>query len=162
MPSHIHRIMTLIFFIGVICAEFPNALYFERVLVSLVLPAQDAPKLKSTNDMAFVKIRAGKFLMGSVSGEENEEPAHRVVISRDFEIGKHEVTQAQWEAVMGDNPSRFIGNGSAFTSGGRSFSLLGQAVVNYSFPTNASINLRSPRQSGHPASPVRPTRRCRL
>ncbi len=34
---------------------------------------------------------------------------HRVSITRGFEMGKYEVTQAQWEKVMGDNPSRFKG-----------------------------------------------------
>src|SRR5262249_36495253 len=42
----------------------------------------------------------------SVCGE-NEKPVHRVRITKPFEIGKYEVTQGQWEAVMGTNPSRF-------------------------------------------------------
>ncbi len=41
--------------------------------------------------------------------EDRERPQHRVLISRPFEIGKYEVTQAQWEAVMGSNPSAFKG-----------------------------------------------------
>jgi formylglycine-generating enzyme required for sulfatase activity len=57
----------------------------------------------------FVRIAAGKFMMGSTNGESDEQPVHRVRISRDFEMGKHEVTQAQWEAVMGNNPSNFKG-----------------------------------------------------
>ena len=47
--------------------------------------------------------------MGSANGLENEKPAHRVVISRGFEIAKYEVTQAEWERVMGSNPSYFKG-----------------------------------------------------
>ncbi|HZS09563.1 MAG TPA: SUMF1/EgtB/PvdO family nonheme iron enzyme [Blastocatellia bacterium] len=58
---------------------------------------------------AFVKILAGEFLMGSANGGDNEKPAHRVKISRGFEIGKYEVTQQEWEALMGSNPSRFKG-----------------------------------------------------
>lgn len=54
-------------------------------------------------------IPAGTFLMGSESGGDNEKPVHRVVISRSFEIGKYEITQAEWEAVMGSNPSQFKG-----------------------------------------------------
>ena len=37
-----------------------------------------------------------------------EKPAHKVTLS-DYQIGKHEVTQAQWQAVMGNNPSHFSG-----------------------------------------------------
>ena len=49
-----------------------------------------------------VSIPAGEFQMGSAGGEADEGPVHRVRISRDFEIGKFEVTQAQWETVMLD------------------------------------------------------------
>jgi formylglycine-generating enzyme required for sulfatase activity len=53
-----------------------------------------------------VVIPAGSFMMGSPSkvGEENEKPQHRVTVQT-FSIGKYEVTQAQWFAVMGNNPS---------------------------------------------------------
>jgi formylglycine-generating enzyme required for sulfatase activity len=57
----------------------------------------------------FVRISAGEFMMGSTNGDEDEKPAHRVRISQGFEMGKYKVTQAQWEAVMGKNPSHFKG-----------------------------------------------------
>ncbi len=38
--------------------------------------------------------------MGSANGNDDERAVHRVRISRDFEIGKYEITQAQWDAVM--------------------------------------------------------------
>jgi hypothetical protein len=61
----------------------------------------------------FVRITPGVFTMGCPAGEpqcnELEKPAHRVGITRGFEIGKYEVTQAQWEAAMGTNPSEFKG-----------------------------------------------------
>jgi formylglycine-generating enzyme required for sulfatase activity len=59
--------------------------------------------------MNFVRIPAGEFQMGS-ENDSDEQPVHRVKISRDFEMGKCEVTQAQWQAVMGNNPSRFEGD----------------------------------------------------
>jgi formylglycine-generating enzyme required for sulfatase activity len=48
--------------------------------------------------------------MGSVTGDANEKPARRVTISRPFYIGIHEVTQRQYQAVMGENPSGFKGD----------------------------------------------------
>jgi formylglycine-generating enzyme required for sulfatase activity len=62
-----------------------------------------------TGETGFVNIPAGEFLMGSSNGDRDERPAHRVRISRGFEMGKYEVTQAQWEAVMGSNSSHFKG-----------------------------------------------------
>ena len=57
-------------------------------------------------------IEAGEFLAGSPAGElgrRDDETRHRVRISRPFFIGVTEVTQAQWRAVMGDNPSYLWG-----------------------------------------------------
>lgn len=57
-----------------------------------------------------VVIPAGSFVMGSPEDEpgrdRNEGPQHRVHVGR-FAIGKYPVTQRQWHAVMGDNPSYF-------------------------------------------------------
>jgi formylglycine-generating enzyme required for sulfatase activity len=65
-------------------------------------------------NMEFVLIPAGTFMMGSPDSareaDDNERPAHRVTISQPFYLGKYPVTQAQWEAVMGNNLSRFGGN----------------------------------------------------
>ncbi|MCQ2378548.1 MAG: SUMF1/EgtB/PvdO family nonheme iron enzyme [Victivallaceae bacterium] len=55
---------------------------------------------------------AGSFMMGSPSYEDgcgSDEMRHRVTLTKDFYIGKYEVTQAQYEAVMGKNPSFFGG-----------------------------------------------------
>jgi formylglycine-generating enzyme required for sulfatase activity len=57
----------------------------------------------------FVRIPAGEFMMGSEKGADDERPVHKVRISGGLEMGKYEVTQAQWEAVMGNNPSAFKG-----------------------------------------------------
>jgi formylglycine-generating enzyme required for sulfatase activity len=58
----------------------------------------------------FVAIPAGEFMMGSDSGEPNEKPRHWVRITKAFEMGKYEVTQTQWNAVMGANPSNIKGD----------------------------------------------------
>lgn len=51
-----------------------------------------------------VVIPAGSFDMGSNEVDDEEKPVHRVTISRDFAMGKTEVTQGQWRSIMGDNP----------------------------------------------------------
>ena len=55
-----------------------------------------------------VKIKAGSFIMGSPgseSGKDSKEKQHRVTLTRGFWLGKYEVTQGQWKAVMETNPS---------------------------------------------------------
>ena len=56
--------------------------------------------------MQFVSVKGGCYQMGSSNGRDNENPVHDVCVN-DFSIGKFEVTQAQWEKVMGSNPSHF-------------------------------------------------------
>ena len=67
------------------------------------------------NEMEFVLIEPGTFEMGSPATEEgrdNDETLHRVTFSQPFYLGKYEVTQGQWEAVMGSNPSHFSACGA--------------------------------------------------
>lgn len=63
--------------------------------------------LGSGHRMEFVWIPAGEFVMGTKSGRSDEKPAHRARITKGFWMGKYEVTQDQWKAVMGSNPSAF-------------------------------------------------------
>ena len=63
------------------------------------------------NAMEFVRIPAGTFVMGSPEDEDGHrelfEGQHQVQLSQAFWMGKHEVTQREWKAVMGENPSHF-------------------------------------------------------
>ncbi len=59
--------------------------------------------------MEFVLIPTGTFEMGSNEEMDNEHPLHTVEITKPFYLGKYPVTQAEWEAVMGENPSQFEG-----------------------------------------------------
>ncbi|MGH9647952.1 MAG: formylglycine-generating enzyme family protein [Bryobacteraceae bacterium] len=72
-------------------------------------PSKAVPGTKNASQIEFVKIPAGEFMMGCVKGDtdciEDEVPTHQVQLTKGFEMGKYEVTQAQWEAVMGSNPS---------------------------------------------------------
>ena len=76
--------------------------------------------------MKLVRIEAGEFLMGTTKEQvdqlmrlfpdskreyfDDEQPQHSVKISRPFFLGIHEVTQGQYQAVMGKNPSHFKGS----------------------------------------------------
>jgi formylglycine-generating enzyme required for sulfatase activity len=60
----------------------------------------------------FVRIEPGSFMMGSPESEgdrDSDEVQHEVTITRAFWLGKYEVTQAEWEAELGSNPSHFKG-----------------------------------------------------
>ena len=64
--------------------------------------------------MKLARIPAGKFQMGSPAAEderEDKELRHEVEISKSFYVGVYEVTQGQWKAVMGKNPSHFSKSG---------------------------------------------------
>jgi formylglycine-generating enzyme required for sulfatase activity len=64
--------------------------------------------------MKFARIPAGTFLMGSPQDEKQrskDEVQHEVEITRPFHHGVFPVTQGQWRAVMGDNPSSFCATG---------------------------------------------------
>jgi formylglycine-generating enzyme required for sulfatase activity len=70
--------------------------------------------LGNGTSLKMVKIPAGKFMMGSPASEEarneNEGPRHQVKVS-EFYLGQTLVTQGQWQALMGSNPSKFQGDG---------------------------------------------------
>ena len=93
------------------------AMGFAQLLPACADDANKVP-LEITNSIG-IKLKlipAGEFLMGSPDDDReagsDEKPQHRVQISRQFYLGIHEVTQAQYKAVMGNNPSWFSANGA--------------------------------------------------
>ena len=84
---------------------------------TLVSTAREQPAKTATIDlghgvkMEFVLVRPGSFIMGSDenTGDGDESPMHKVTFTQPFYLGKYEVTQEQWEAVTGGNPSGFKG-----------------------------------------------------
>ena len=70
-----------------------------------------APVPQQVNTLQnMVYVEGGTFLMGSENGEYvDEKPVHEVTVSS-FYMGKYEVTQEEYQAVMGSNPSGFRGN----------------------------------------------------
>ena len=72
---------------------------YEKLTLSFEIP-----------EMTFEPIPAGAFTMGSPTdelGREDDENQHKVTLTKDFYLQRTEVTQNQWEAVMGYNPSRY-------------------------------------------------------
>ena len=74
----------------------------------------DLPKnITNALGMKLALIPAGEFLMGSPDDDkdagDDEKPRHRVRITRPFYLGVTEVTQGQYQAVTGKNPSYFKG-----------------------------------------------------
>jgi formylglycine-generating enzyme required for sulfatase activity/serine/threonine protein kinase len=63
-------------------------------------------------NMTFMLVPPGKFLMGSPTDEkdrDSRDELHQVTLTEPFEMGKTEVTQAQYQALAGHNPSKFKG-----------------------------------------------------
>jgi eukaryotic-like serine/threonine-protein kinase len=99
----------------------PSSFSFEVVMVNdagqVIGRAQNQARY-FTEDLGegitleMIAIRAGEFVMGSPEGELNrdndENPQHRVKV-RGFSMGRFTITQAQWKAVMGNNPAYFTG-----------------------------------------------------
>ena len=62
-------------------------------------------------ELEMILIETGSFEMSAKDGEnDNDEVPHRVTLTKEFYIGRTEVTQAQWKAVMRTNPSFFKGD----------------------------------------------------
>ncbi len=73
----------------------------QKAAVTKDRPKELKIELSEDVSMEFVLVPAGSFLMGSLKGGRYERPVHQVVISKAFYIGKYEVTQGQWDVVMG-------------------------------------------------------------
>ncbi|MBF0310493.1 MAG: SUMF1/EgtB/PvdO family nonheme iron enzyme [Magnetococcales bacterium] len=66
-------------------------------------PPPPPPPPPPLGGIDFVRVPGGCFQMGSNDGDSDEKPVHEVCVDG-FEMGKHEVTQKQWRAVMGSDP----------------------------------------------------------
>ncbi|MEP6913042.1 MAG: formylglycine-generating enzyme family protein, partial [bacterium] len=60
--------------------------------------------------MDLVYVPPGRFMMGSNNGDSDEKPIHEVDIMKGFYMGRYEVTQSEWQQVMGNSPSKFKGD----------------------------------------------------
>ncbi|MBO5792506.1 MAG: SUMF1/EgtB/PvdO family nonheme iron enzyme [Lentisphaeria bacterium] len=82
--------------------------------LTVALKKQEFAKIDCNGvSLEMVKIKAGTFTMGSPEGElgrHGTEKQHQVTLTKDYWLGKFEVTQAQYEAIMGNNPSSYKGS----------------------------------------------------
>ena len=86
-----------------------SANFEERQVITIELPGLP----RDAKQLAMVLIKPGSFMMGSAMDQrgrcDTEWLPHEVTITRPFYMGMYEITQAQWETVMGNNPSQFRG-----------------------------------------------------
>ena len=93
----------------------PRGIPFGQLerLAKVAAPAGPRAKtLINSLGMKFTSLPAGSFIMGSPdqSGGLDEFPRGKVGLGRSYMISVHEVTQAQWQAIMGSNPSTLKGS----------------------------------------------------
>ena len=84
----------------------------EVLLLALSACGRGAPErwLEPTTGMELLYVAPHTFRMGSpdeLPGREPDETLHEVTLSKGFYLGRFEVTQGQWQRVMGENPSAF-------------------------------------------------------
>lgn len=107
MNSYLLKITLLFILAG---PGLSQSVHAGPVVTDATMPTAISPAALTdkTTGMELVFIKGGCYRMGDLfgDGEEHEKPPHEVCVS-DFYLGKYEVTQAQWEKVMKDNPSEF-------------------------------------------------------
>jgi formylglycine-generating enzyme required for sulfatase activity len=84
----------------------------DSALVAVTLKDPNSFTLPGGITLEMVPIPAGTFNMGSVNTLDNSDaqPVHSVTISRSFLMGKYKITQQQYNAIMGSNPSHNVGD----------------------------------------------------
>lgn len=88
-----------------ILAKVKDAAFVPLLGNTIKIPLGDSVNIE------MVKVEYGTFEMGASRkmkySKKSATPTHRVTLTKDYYIGKYEVTQALWKTVMGDNPSSY-------------------------------------------------------
>lgn len=95
---------------GALCCAVGIVAVWSGCATTDPTPARPNLWVEPATGMVFARIEAGDLIMGSPLdeiGREDQERQHQVRLSRPFWLGVFEVTQHEWMAVMGDNPSHF-------------------------------------------------------
>src|SRR5262245_2445294 len=114
-PAHSRLVVLCVVAVALACVpSWPlSAAPDQEEDVNLTLG--ESPGFTNSLGMKFVRVRAGKFMMGAPDGESGaesfEKPRHEVTLTKDFYLCIHEVTQKQYRAVTGNNPSYFCAVG---------------------------------------------------
>ncbi|MCH8148452.1 MAG: formylglycine-generating enzyme family protein, partial [Planctomycetes bacterium] len=107
LPPNLH-LLVAIAMLGFVLVGCPAGGGGDEGLGEPPVGCEDCPTetftLPGGVSLEMVGISAGSFAMGSTSGNSDETPVHNVTLTQDFQLGKYEVTKAQWEAVMGTTP----------------------------------------------------------
>jgi uncharacterized protein (TIGR02996 family) len=96
-------------------ANHPERVVWQSRIVELIAAGirpcipQKTLQLPGGGSMTLSFIPPGSFLMGGTD-HDDEKPIHKVTLTKGFFVGVHPVTQAQWKAVMGTDPSHFKGD----------------------------------------------------
>lgn len=128
-------------------AAGPSALSYPVSYLSSVPPGGWTDEHKTTK-LVFRRILAGTYTMGSPTNELSHlsiEAQHQVTISRPFYIGVFEVTQKQWERVMGNYPSYFtnISHWETRPVEQVNYNTIRGATLGTAWPTNSSVDTNS-------------------
>ncbi|MEI8247993.1 MAG: formylglycine-generating enzyme family protein [Lentisphaerota bacterium] len=79
-------------------------------------PIKDQPWIVPELGMQFVYVVPGSFQMGANDREDFEKPIHRVTLKKGYWLGKYEVTQSEYNDIIGDKPSHFKNSNSPVES----------------------------------------------
>ncbi len=86
-----------------IAAIKDNPAVTEKITVN---PSDPIKTVKNSIGMEFVLMKKGSFSMGSEIGADDEKPVRTITFPEDFYMGRYEVTQGQWQEVMGDTEKK--------------------------------------------------------
>ena len=116
----------------------------KEVAKSLKKEVEEKEDLGKGIKLDMVFIPAGKFMMGSAASETgrgSNETQHEVTITKPYYMGKYEVTQEQWEAVMGSNPTPSYHKGANFPVGFVSWENCQEFIKKLNAKTNGGYRL---------------------
>ena len=119
-------------------SDGPNAVVYPSFYLPEV-PLESWPDEYKTTKLVLRYIPAGTFVMGSDQTTES----HRVTLTRPFYMGVFEVTQKQWELVMGSWPSSFRGSGDTYPAYNISYNDIRGSSSGARWPASATVDASS-------------------
>ena len=111
MPFAGFSLKLLLFLACVASVSYLGYRYWQNSVARLALlpntvTSADGATFRNRLQQEFIRLPAGKFKMGSAQGIADELPQREINIAQPFYLGKYEVTQLQWEKLMGGRPGQ--------------------------------------------------------